>query len=312
MSNASISINNVFKTFGGVTAVNGISFKVESGTCFALLGPNGAGKTTLMKMIYGKCLRDRTKEASIDILGYDPLRNELEIKYLSGIVAQEMNIDIELNVEQNMMMYSMFYGLSKKSALIRIKELLEFMELSDKSRSKIKELSGGMKRRLLIARALINEPKLLILDEPTTGLDPQVRHLIWNKLRELKKSGTTIILTTHYMEEAFYLADKIVILHLGKKIAEGNPKLLLEKNMEKYVLELTDPEFLDSEVVEKYKNSSKIRVDTSLGMLLLYSTSLEVLKKISDELDPGIYYLRQSNLEDLFLKMTGRILNEVQ
>jgi lipooligosaccharide transport system ATP-binding protein len=201
-----ININNISKSFGKVRAVQNLSFSVEEGSCFGFLGPNGAGKTTVMKIIYGKCTREKNSDDTMDIFGYDPAKNELAIKYLSGVVQQEDNLDDELNVAQNLMIYSKFYNMPVKEARERIEYLLDFFELSDKTKSKIKELSGGMKRRLVIARALLNSPRLLILDEPTTGLDPQVRHLIWEKIRQLQKQQTTVLLTTHYMEEAFRLS----------------------------------------------------------------------------------------------------------
>ena len=172
MAKTVINVGNISKSFGKVRAVRDLSFSVESGSCYGFLGPNGAGKTTAMKMIYGKCTRDKKSAGLMDIFGYDPATNELAIKYLSGVVQQENNLDDELNVAQNLMIYSKFYNMPAKDARGRIGYLLDFFELSDKTKSKIKELSGGMKRRLVIARALLNSPKLLILDEPTTGLDP--------------------------------------------------------------------------------------------------------------------------------------------
>ena len=264
----------------------------------------------MMKMIYGKCIRDKNQDDTVQVYGYDPLRDELAIKYLAGVVPQENNIDVELNVKENLLVYARFYRLIGKKAEERIRELVEFMELTDKMKAKIKELSGGMKRRLLIARALLHNPKLLILDEPTTGLDPQVRHLIWDKIRSLKKNGTTVLLTTHYMDEAFYLADTILIMNEGKKIMEGNPRVLLSENMEDFVLEVFDK----SEVTENEKlmNNTRIRKEEMNDMCLLYSDSLETLKQLSSHISPGMNYLRQTNLEDLFLKMTGRQLSEKQ
>jgi lipooligosaccharide transport system ATP-binding protein len=305
-----IQARNVYKSFGKLKAVNGLSFELEQSHCYCLLGPNGAGKTTMMNMIYGKCMRDANSQSSIRIFGRDPSRQSLEIKYLSGVVPQENNLDVELNVRKNLLIYSKFYAMPTKEAEGRIEELLEFMELSDKGDSKIRELSGGMKRRLLIARALLNGPKLLILDEPTTGLDPQVRHLIWNKLRQLKGGGTTILLTTHYMDEAFQLADLILIMHQGQKLLEGNPRELLEKNIEKYVLEVRNIEQVS--MVHEIVRLTDIRQDEFHDTLLLYANSPETLEQVSRELNPRDYYHRQTNLEDLFLKLTGRELYEKQ
>ena len=244
MSVKVITVKNISKNFGSICAVSDLGFEVAPAVCFGFLGPNGAGKTTLMKMLYGKCLRNKNCNGRMDVFGYDPRENELEIKYFSGVVPQENNLDQELNVIQNLMIFSKFYGISAIEARKRIDFLLDFLELSEKAGSKIRELSGGMKRRLVIARSLINNPKLLILDEPTTGLDPQVRHLIWEKLRQLKKNGTTILLTTHYMEEAFHLCDRLLIMHKGKEIMQGNPRHLLAENIEKYVLELSGDDSL--------------------------------------------------------------------
>jgi lipooligosaccharide transport system ATP-binding protein len=309
MSDAVIRIEHVSKSFDKLKAVKDLSFKVEAATCFGLLGPNGAGKTTMMKMLYGRTLRDST-ESIIDVFGYDPRKNELDIKYLSGVVPQENNLDDELNVKENLMVYARFYSIGRKEALRRIEYLLEFLELSEKAASLIRELSGGMKRRLVIARALLNNPRLLILDEPTTGLDPQVRHLIWDKIRQLKRSGITVLLTTHYMEEAFEICDSILIMHRGQKLMEGNPHLLLERNIEKFVLEVLHKEAAQKLVAKL--DTASVRKDGSGEVTLFYSQNLEELKKMADSLTTGEYHLRQANLEDLFLRATGRALNEVQ
>lgn len=301
-----IHVQNVRKTYSTLLALDGLSFEVPEATCFALLGPNGAGKTTMMKMIYGKCLRDNHADSSIGVFGCDPAENELDIKHCSGIVPQENNVDAELNVQRNLEIYANFFGIPRKEANRRIDQLLEFMELSEKKTAKIRELSGGMVRRLLIVRALLNQPKLLILDEPTTGLDPQVRHLIWNKIRQLKKEGTTVLLTTHYMEEAFNIADNILILHKGKKILEGNPKKLLKEHMENYVLEILD------KASEPKPIADAIRRDDALDNVLFYCDDLKSLQQIAEDCGPGTCYLRQTNLEDLFLKLTGRKLHEQQ
>ncbi|MHC5117238.1 MAG: ABC transporter ATP-binding protein, partial [Planctomycetota bacterium] len=205
-----IEVQNASKTFRSVRAVNGLSFEVPEKSCFGFLGPNGAGKTTMMKMLYARALRDTSAESTINVFGYDPTHQELQIKYLSGVVPQEDNLDEELNVIQNLLLFARFYNMPTRQAKERAEELLDFLELTEKQNSLIRDLSGGMKRRLVIARALLNQPRLLILDEPTTGLDPQVRHVIWDKLRQLKKQGTTLLLTTHYMEEAFALCDTIL------------------------------------------------------------------------------------------------------
>jgi lipooligosaccharide transport system ATP-binding protein len=310
MEQSVITVKSVSKNFGKVQAVSGLSFEVRANTCFGLLGPNGAGKTTMMKIIYGKCTLANSNGASVDVFGYNPVKDELAIKYLSGVVPQDDNLDDELNVVQNLRIYAKFYAISAKIVDERIKDLLDFLELSEKSQANIKQLSGGMKRRLIIARALLNNPKLLILDEPTTGLDPQVRHLIWDKLRQLKKQGTTILLTTHYMEEAFALCDMVLIMDKGRAVCQGSPAQLLEQNIEKYVLELTSSHTF--EAIGERDVLEKVRIDRSRETTRLYSDDAERLKGLAAQLEGAHYYLRQTNLEDVFLKATGRELNERQ
>ncbi|MBN1781894.1 ABC transporter ATP-binding protein [bacterium] len=310
MNEPVIQIDNVFKSYGSLRAVHDLSLSVPQSTCFGFLGPNGAGKTTMMKMIYGKSLRDHHPESRIRVFGFDPGTQELDIKFLSGVVPQEDNLDDELNVWQNLYVYAKFYGMQKKTIQRRIDELLGFFELSAKTKSKIRELSGGMKRRLVIARALLHTPRLLILDEPTTGLDPQVRHLIWEKLRQLKKEGLTILLTTHYMEEAFQLCDQILIMDKGRKILQGPPAGLLREHIEPFVMEVQDIE--SAEVARTVELPKHVRRDCSHGRPLFYAASFEAMEPVTRILGHGTYYLRQSNLEDLFLKLTGRALNELQ
>lgn len=304
-----IILQNINKCFGSFTAVKDLSFSVPQSICFGLLGPNGAGKTTTMKMIYGVSKRDYGKTEKMSVFGFDPQKDSLAIKFFSGVVPQENNLDEELNVEENLKVFARFYGIPKKEATKRIAELLNFMELSEKQHSRIQELSGGMKRRLVIARALLNNPKLLILDEPTTGLDPQVRHLIWEKLRNLKRQGMTILLTTHYMDEAFLICDRIIIMNRGEKILEGNPHALVNANIEPFVLEINS-------MVSFQKIKANIpaitRVDESADVIRIYSREQLTLETLTKKLKPGEYYLRQSNLEDLFLKTTGSTLNALQ
>jgi lipooligosaccharide transport system ATP-binding protein len=310
MGTAVIQVQNVSKTFGPLRAVDDLSFEVPEKTCFGFLGPNGAGKTTMMKMLYARALRDAGRDSRIDVFGYDPAHQELQIKYLSGVVPQEDNLDEELNVIQNLLLFARFYNMPAEKARQRAEELLDFLELTEKKTAQIRHLSGGMKRRLVIARALLNQPRLLILDEPTTGLDPQVRHVIWDKLRQLKRQGTTLLLTTHYMEEAFALCDTILILHQGKKVLQGTPKQLLAEHIEHYVLELTENE-ADAETLQN-RLPAHVRIDPSGQTVRFYSNDIEALKSVADQLPVGQYYLRQSNLEDVFLKTTGRTLNEKQ
>jgi lipooligosaccharide transport system ATP-binding protein len=311
MAKTVINVTNISKSFGKIQAVRDLSFSVETGSCFGFLGPNGAGKTTAMKIIYGKCTRNKNPDSRMDIFGYDPATNELAIKYLSGVVQQEDNLDDELNVIQNLMIYARFYNMPGKVAKERIESLLDFLELSEKAKSKIRDLSGGMKRRLVIARALLNSPRLLILDEPTTGLDPQVRHLIWDKIRQLQKQGTTVLLTTHYMEEAFQLCDRLIIMHKGEKIMEGIPENLVQENMEPYVLEIRDAESAGQ--IHPEKLPAKIRADQAPDVIRYYCSEIDSLKDMAAaHLKAGNYLIRQTNLEDVFLKATGRQLNDRQ
>ena len=307
------SINKTYnKTKSSKTfkAVDNVSFDVEKGTCFGLLGPNGAGKSTTMKMLYSRINRDSKPKGKMKVLGYDPGKYPLKVKYHTGVVPQDDNLDEEVSVYQNLMIYAKFFGMNEKKSKKRIDDLLSFMELTEKAKASTKDLSGGMKRRLVIARALLHKPKLLILDEPTTGLDPQVRHTIWKKLRELKSEGMTILLTTHYMDEAYQICDNIIIMDKGAKIVEGCPKKLLAKSLEKYVMELIKGK---KEDIEKIGYDEEIvRTDDLHDPPHYYSNDFNALKKISDNLPGGEFYLRQTNLEDLFMKLTGRSLNEFQ
>ena len=310
MCSPAVEVERVTKRFGDLVAVDRLSFNVPRSSCIGFLGPNGAGKTTMMQMVYGRCLREPDKDSGISVFGYDPVDDELAIKHLAGVAAQDNNLDSELNVMQNLMVYARFYGIDRRRARVRIRELLEFMELGDKQSARIKELSGGMKRRLVIVRALLNRPRLLILDEPTTGLDPQVRHAIWEKMRQLKKDGLTVLLTTHYMEEALQIADNVVIMHRGRKVLEGAPRRVVRDNIEPYVLELLTRERLGS--LEERMERESVRKDMSRDVVLFYSRRIEALRGAAESLSPGDYILRRSNLEDVFLKTTGRQLSAVQ
>lgn len=311
MSEMAIQIRNLVKSYGELLALDSLNFDVARTECFGLLGPNGAGKTTTMKIIYGKAEPSPNKDTVIDVFGYHPCKDALIIKAFSGIVPQQDNLDTELNVTDNLLIYSRFYGMKARDAKSRIAELLDFMELQDKAKVKIRELSGGMQRRLTIARALINKPKLLILDEPTTGLDPQVRRLIWNKIRELKEMGVTVLLSTHYMEEAFQICDRIIIMDKGSKILEGKPQQLLSANLEAYVMEIYDvskERISDSPYIDR----AGIRYESYQDTLFVYSDDSEKLSGFAEDMRISDYHIRQANLEDLFLKVTGRGLNELQ
>jgi len=304
-----IEAKNIFKTFNnGFQAVKGIDFSVESGTCFGILGPNGAGKTTLMKVIYGRLNRDSSLcNSFLTVFGIDPLNDPRLIKSNTGIVPQDSNLDADLTVNENLLVYSKFFNMPSKEANNRIEELLLFFELNEKKSNKASELSGGMIRRLLIARAMIQSPKLIIMDEPTVGLDPQVRQLIWKKIRQLKENGITILLTTHYMDEAYQICDTIIIMDKGKKIVEGNPKKLMKDHIEKYVMEA---ECLQQNF--KFDKNDSLRIEREGDTARCFSSNFNDLKSISLTLQEEQYLIRPTNLEDLFIKLTGSKLNEYQ
>jgi lipooligosaccharide transport system ATP-binding protein len=310
MSDPVILFDQVHKSYGSVKAVAGVSFVVRRSICFGLLGPNGAGKSTIMRLVHAQARRDRTPPGRITVFGFDPERAELEVKCRSGVVPQEDNLDDELDVRQNLLIFARLYGVPLPVARRRIAELLDFMELGDKAESDIRELSGGMKRRLMIARALLNEPWLLILDEPTTGLDPQVRHTIWDKLRQLKRDGLTILLSTHYMEEAFQLCDEVLIMDQGKAILRGPPKQLVAEHIERYVLELTHRAAAEQVLGRAARDA--VRIDESGSSMRLYANDHAVLRSATEGLPVADFHLRESNLEDLFLQATGRALNARQ
>jgi lipooligosaccharide transport system ATP-binding protein len=241
--------NNVEKKFKNFAAVKGVSFEAKEGECFGLLGPNGAGKSTLISMIYGSMSRT---SGEMKVLGLDPETQGRQVRSQTGVVTQENNLDSAMSVVENMRMYSRYVGIPQKDCEARIEELLDFMLLSHKRNAVIESLSGGMKRRLVFVRALLSRPKLLILDEPTTGLDPAVRQLLWDKINELKKTGTTILLTTHYMDEAERLCDRLIIMDEGLVRGEGAPKELIQKlapgsNLEDVFLKITRRKLADND-----------------------------------------------------------------
>jgi lipooligosaccharide transport system ATP-binding protein len=305
-----IEVDHLNKSYGDIRAVKDLSFNVGQALCYGCLGPNGAGKTTMMKTLYGKAIPDKDPQQRLRVFGFDPGTDQLAIKARSGIVPQENSLDGELNVIQNMRIYSTLYGIPWRAAKERVDYLLDFMELRVKENARVKELSGGMQRRLTIARALLNSPSLLILDEPTTGLDPQVRQLIWDKIRSLKRAGVTVLLSTHYMDEAYQISDRILIMDHGSKVIEGGPQELLDEHMETHVLELIDTS--RAQEIEGRIRNGHVRSESSGERILYYSDDLRALERMCSKLTPAQYLLRQVNLEDLFLKTTGRRLNEQQ
>jgi lipooligosaccharide transport system ATP-binding protein len=304
--NTLVSAKDLRKNYGSLTAVDGISFEIQEGECFGFLGPNGAGKTTTVKMIH--CVSPVTSGTLI-VNGLPAHINNRALKKMTGIIPQEITLDVDLTVYENLIVFAKFFDIPKREAKKRIAELLHFVELEAKRNSKISELSTGMKRRLLVARALLNHPKLIVADEPTTGLDPQARHLIWQRLRQLKTEGVTLILTTQYMEEAQQLCDRIVVMHQGKILKEGVPTKLVAEQIGREVVEVRVPKEEDERIVGQLAefSSGHERVGDTL---YFYCRDGQGLMKKLVELDLHNYLTRPATLEDVFLKLTGRSLIE--
>ncbi len=301
-----IIASNLTKTYGDFVAVDGINFVVKKGEAFGLLGPNGAGKSTTMRMIASTLQRS---SGDLSILGKDPNEKGPEIRAHLGVVPQQDNLDRELKVWENLYVYGRYFGLSRKFVKAKIEELIEFAQLEDKRNAKTDELSGGMKRRLTIARALVNEPEILMLDEPTTGLDPQARHVLWDRLFRLKEQGVTLVITTHYMDEAEQLCDRLVVMDKGKIMAEGSPADLIREYSSKEVVEVRFGSSRNAEVAEQLKGIGE-RLEVLPDRILIYSEQGEKdLNKIVEMgLDPVTSLVRRSSLEDVFLRLTGHTL----
>ncbi len=301
-----IIASNLTKTYGDFIAVDGINFVVKKGEAFGLLGPNGAGKSTTMRMIASTLQRS---SGDLTILGKDPNDKGPEIRAHLGVVPQQDSLDRELKVWENLYVYGRYFGLSRKFVKGKIEELIEFAQLEDKRNAKTDELSGGMKRRLTIARALVNEPEILMLDEPTTGLDPQARHVLWDRLFRLKEQGVTLVITTHYMDEAEQLCDRLVVMDKGKIMAEGSPADLIREYSSKEVVEVRFGSSRNAEVAEQLTGIGE-RLEVLPDRILIYSEQGEKdLKKIVDMgLEPVTSLVRRSSLEDVFLRLTGRTL----
>lgn len=304
--NTIIIAKNLTKRFGKLIAVDGISFEIQKGECFGFLGPNGAGKTSTVRMIH--CVSPVTA-GTLTVNGLPCSIDNRTIKQTTGVIPQEITLDIDLTVRENLMVFSRFFDIPRREAKKRIEELLKFVELEAKRDSKIDQLSTGMKRRLLIARSLINQPKLIIADEPTTGLDPQARHLIWQRLRQLKAQGVTIILTTQYMEEAQQLCDRIVVMYQGKILKEGTPRTLIEEEIGKDVVEIRIAQDQDEKLIGSLSEFScgHERVGDTL---FFYCRDGHDIRKKLVELDLPNTVHRPATLEDVFLKLTGRSLIE--
>ncbi|NBO46234.1 MAG: ATP-binding cassette domain-containing protein [Actinobacteria bacterium] len=301
-----IAARGLTKNYDDFRAVDGIDFTVTRGESFGLLGPNGAGKSTTMRMI--ACTSQPTA-GTLEILGRDTEHHGPWIRAHLGVVPQQDNLDRELTVRENLYIYGRYFGLPRSYINAKIDELLEFAQLEDKRESKVDALSGGMKRRLTIARALINEPEILMLDEPTTGLDPQARHVLWDRLFRLKERGVTLIITTHYMDEAEQLCDRLVVMDKGTFMAEGSPAGLIAQYSSKEVVEVRFGSERNQEIVDKIADLGD-RVEVLPDRILLYSAEGEaaLARIIERGLHPMTSLVRRSSLEDVFLRLTGRSL----
>ena len=308
MPESLISARGLTKKFGDFTAVDGIDFDVAKGESFGLLGPNGAGKSTTMRII---AATSRRTSGTISILGRDPEEHGPQVRAHLGVVPQQDNLDTELTVTENLYIYGRYFGLSKKFVNKKVEELLAFAQLEEKKDVKVEALSGGMKRRLTIARALVSEPDILMLDEPTTGLDPQARHILWDRLFRLKEDGVTLIITTHFMDEAEQLCDRLVVMDKGKIMAEGSPAELIKQYATREVLEVRFGSDRNKEVAPILREMCD-RIEELPDRILLYVEDGESLLEAitAKKLHPNTSLVRRSSLEDVFLRLTGRSLIE--
>ncbi|GAA1161528.1 ATP-binding cassette domain-containing protein [Nocardioides aquiterrae] len=298
------------KSFGSFEAVRGIDVDVRRGEAFGFLGPNGAGKSSTMRMVAAV---SPVSGGTLRILGLDPATDGPEIRARIGVCPQEDTLDTELTVRDNLFVYGRYFGLPRKEVRERVDELLEFVQLTEKANAMVEDLSGGMKRRLTIARSLINRPEVLLLDEPTTGLDPQARHVVWDRLFRLKQRGVTIVLTTHYMDEAEQLSDRLVVMDKGVIVAEGSPLALIAEHSTREVAELrfgVAPEEQSHEALASKVEDLADRVEVLPDRLLLYTADGEqTIAKVHERgLQPVATLVRRSTLEDVFLRLTGRTL----
>lgn len=300
-----IEAQNLVKTYKQLMAVDHINFVIKPQESFAFLGPNGAGKTTTMRMI---CCYTPPTEGILTVDGKDVKKDCRQIKAILGIVPQENNLDPDLTVGQNLIVYSRYFDIPKKIAVKRATEALEMFQLVERWDSRIESLSGGMKRRLIFARALLNEPRILILDEPTTGLDPQARHLVWQKIRRLKDLGATVVFCTQNMEEAAYLADRLVIMHEGRILAEGQPAELVARHAGKEVVELRVKPDQKEKVLAQLRSRTASVEEMGDTLYVFGQDGNALLQGLDISADKLIF--RQASLEDVFLKLTGRALHE--
>ncbi|MEV1018199.1 MULTISPECIES: ABC transporter ATP-binding protein [unclassified Micromonospora] len=301
-----IQARGLVKRFGDFTAVDGIDVEVQSGEAFGFLGPNGAGKSSTMRMV--GCTSPPSA-GELRILGLDPVADGPAIRARLGVCPQLDNLDPELTVRENLTVYARYFGISRRAARARAAELLDFVQLTERADSKVDPLSGGMKRRLTIARALVNDPDIVLLDEPTTGLDPQARHLVWERLFRLKQQGVTLVLTTHYMDEAEQLCDRLVVMDGGRIVAEGSPRALIERYSTREVVELRFAAESQAPFADKLAGVGE-RVEVLPDRVLLYvpDGDAAVAEVTASGLQPANVLVRRSSLEDVFLHLTGRTL----
>ncbi|HJS72235.1 MAG TPA: ABC transporter ATP-binding protein [Acidimicrobiia bacterium] len=304
MTESLVQARGLTKRFGDFTAVDAIDFDIHKGEAFGFLGPNGAGKTSTMKMI---TTVSPITEGKLSVFGIDPTVDGRSIRQRIGVVPQEDNLDLELTVAENLYIYGRYHDMKRSEINPRIEELLAFAQLTERKDSEVEPLSGGMKRRLTIARALINNPDLIILDEPTTGLDPQARHLLWDRLYRLKREGATLIITTHYMDEAEQLCDRLVVMDQGKIAAEGSPRELIQRYSPREVVELRfHGDDKDAAVLQM--DGLAQRSEVLADRVLLYTDDAEATQHGLHQkgIDPDQVLVRRSTLEDVFLRLTGR------
>jgi len=296
------------KRFGAHEAVKNVDFDIPAGSTFAFLGPNGAGKTSTMRMIYGL---SPVSAGTLTVLGHDVATESRALKRLIGVVPQEANLDMDMTALDNVVTFARFFDITGAPARSRAKELLASVQLEEKADARVATLSGGMKRRLLIARALVNDPALLVLDEPTTGLDPQSRALLWERIRDMRRAGKTVILTTHYMEEAERLSDELVLMDGGRIIERGTPRELVLRHIGREVLELELPRAEQERALKALADRAR-GSDRSRDFVLFHTDDAEALLREaeSEGLEPASAVLRRASLEDVFLKLTGRTLLE--
>jgi lipooligosaccharide transport system ATP-binding protein len=304
-----IHARGLVKQFGELRAVDAIDFDLQRGEAFGFLGPNGAGKTSTMRMI--GCVSP-VSDGVLSVFGLDPGRDGVEIRGRLGVVPQEDSLDLELTVRENIVVYGRYFGLPRRVLRQRADELLEFVELTDRANDRVEPLSGGMKRRLTIARSLVNEPEVLLLDEPTTGLDPQARHVVWDRLYRLKRQGVTLLLTTHYMDEAEQLCDRLVVMDKGGIVAEGSPRALIERYSTREVVELRFDDGGRPADISSMVDGLVSRVEPLPDRVLLYTDDGDAAAHGIHErgLVPESVLVRRSTLEDVFLHLTGRSLIE--